>query len=129
MVKLAPFGTQVLAVVQDFQLYTIFTAAQKLHSAEFYIRCLFCPAANCTLTYRRKSVTVCTPFFLNSCRQSYMCTRTDVLRYGYRPIPSEIDTEELEMLREALLSMGNDVQLLDRWYRKDSNKVRLTAPM
>ena len=27
------------------------------------------------------------------------------------------------MLREALLSMGNDVQLLDKWYRKDSNKV------
>jgi hypothetical protein len=46
-------------------------------------------------------------------------------RYGYRPIPSEIDTEELEMLREALLSMGNDVQLLDKWYRKDSNKVSM----
>ena len=24
-------------------------------------------------------------------------------RYGYRPIPSEIDTAELEMLREALV--------------------------
>ena len=27
------------------------------------------------------------------------------------------------MLREALVSMGNDVHLLDKWYRKDSNKV------
>ena len=45
-------------------------------------------------------------------------------RYGYRPIPSEIDTAELEMLREALVSMGNDVHLMDKWYRKDTNKVR-----
>ena len=44
-------------------------------------------------------------------------------RYGYRPIPSEIDTAELELLREALVSMGNDVHLLDKWYRKDTNKV------
>ena len=27
------------------------------------------------------------------------------------------------MLREALVSMGNDVHLLDKWYRKDTNKV------
>ena len=46
-----------------------------------------------------------------------------IFRYGYRPIPSEIDTAELEMLREALVSMGNDVHLLDKWYRKDTNKV------
>ena len=45
------------------------------------------------------------------------------VRYGYRPIPSEIDTAELELLREALVQMGNDVHLLDKWYRKDSNKV------
>ena len=44
-------------------------------------------------------------------------------RYGYRPIPSEIDTAELELLRDALVSMGNDVGLLDKWYRKDLNKV------
>ena len=25
--------------------------------------------------------------------------------------------------REALVSMGNDVHLLDKWYRKDSNKT------
>ena len=46
-----------------------------------------------------------------------------IIRYGYRPIPSEIDTAELELLREALVQMGNDVHLLDKWYRKDSNKV------
>jgi len=44
-------------------------------------------------------------------------------KYGYRPIPSEIDTAELELLREALVSMGNDVTLMDKWYRKDTNKV------
>jgi hypothetical protein len=44
-------------------------------------------------------------------------------KYGYRPIPSEIDTAELELLRDALVSMGNDVGLLDKWYRKDNNKV------
>ena len=46
-----------------------------------------------------------------------------ISRYGYRPIPSEIDTAELELLREALVQMGNDVHLLDKWYRKDANKV------
>ena len=49
-----------------------------------------------------------------------------IIRYGYRPIPSEIDTAELELLREALVQMGNDVHLLDKWYRKDSNKVTIT---
>ena len=44
-------------------------------------------------------------------------------KYGYRPIPAEIDTAELLLLRDALLSMGNDVHLIDKWYRKDSNKV------
>ena len=44
-------------------------------------------------------------------------------KYGYRPVPAEIDTAELEMLREALVAMGNDVHLLDKWYRKDTNKV------
>ena len=48
-----------------------------------------------------------------------------IIRYGYRPIPSEIDTAELELLREALVQMGNDVHLLDKWYRKDSNKVTI----
>ena len=53
--------------------------------------------------------------------------RDNNIRYGYRPIPSEIDTAELELLREALVQMGNDVHLLDKWYRKDSNKVILSS--
>ena len=52
-----------------------------------------------------------------------ICERFRLSRYGYRPIPSEIDTAELELLRDALVSMGNDVALLDKWYRKDNNKV------
>ena len=52
-----------------------------------------------------------------------MLLEFSIIRYGYRPIPSEIDTAELELLREALVQMGNDVHLLDKWYRKDSNKV------
>ena len=44
-------------------------------------------------------------------------------KYGYRPIPSEIDTEELSKLIEVLETMGNDTTLLKKWYRKDNNKV------
>ena len=44
-------------------------------------------------------------------------------KYGYRPIPSEIDTEELSKLIEVLKTMGNDTSLLEKWYRKDNNKV------
>ena len=44
-------------------------------------------------------------------------------KYGYRPIPSEIDTEELTKLIEVLKTMGNDTSLLEKWYRKDNNKV------
>ena len=36
-------------------------------------------------------------------------------RYGYRPIPSEIDTAELLKLRETLVGMKNDVHLMDKW--------------
>ena len=44
-------------------------------------------------------------------------------KYGYRPIPSEIDTDELLQLIEVLKTMGNDTSLLEKWYRKDNNKV------
>jgi hypothetical protein len=44
-------------------------------------------------------------------------------KYGYRPIPSEIETEELMKLVVVLETMGNDVTLLKKWYRKDMNKV------
>jgi hypothetical protein len=35
-------------------------------------------------------------------------------KYGYRPIPTYIVSSELAMLREVLVTMGNDVVLLDR---------------
>jgi len=44
-------------------------------------------------------------------------------KYGYRPIPSEIPTNELTKLTAVLETMGNDVTLLKKWYRKDTNKV------
>ena len=40
-----------------------------------------------------------------------------------RPIPTEIITSELESLREVLVTMGNDVSLLDKWYATDFNAV------
>ena len=36
---------------------------------------------------------------------------------------AEIDTDELEKLTQVLETMGNDVTLLRKWYRKDNNKV------
>ena len=44
-------------------------------------------------------------------------------KYGYRPIPTEIITSELRELRDTLFTMGNDVSLLDKWYRADNNAV------
>lgn len=44
-------------------------------------------------------------------------------KYGYRPIPTYILSSELLMLRDDLAGMGIDVQLLDTWYKKDSNAV------
>eukprot|EP00095_Tigriopus_kingsejongensis_P001882 maker-scaffold70_size417918-snap-gene-3.18 protein:Tk01882 transcript:maker-scaffold70_size417918-snap-gene-3.18-mRNA-1 annotation:"leucine-rich repeat and wd repeat-containing protein kiaa1239-like" len=44
-------------------------------------------------------------------------------KYGYRPIPTYIITSELRELREVLVTMGNDVSLLDKWYRTDYNSV------
>ena len=50
-------------------------------------------------------------------------------KYGYRPIPSEIVTEELDKLIEVLETMNNDTTLLKKWYRKDNNKVvKLRSP-
>ena len=44
-------------------------------------------------------------------------------KYGYRPIPTEIVSSDLADLREVLVTMGNDVSLLDKWYRADVNAV------
>ena len=42
---------------------------------------------------------------------------------SFRPIPSEIVTEELDRLVAVLETMSNDTTLLKKWYRKDNNKV------
>ena len=44
-------------------------------------------------------------------------------KYGYRPIPTEVLSSELEQLKEVLLTMGNDIELLEKWYRMDVNAV------
>ena len=44
-------------------------------------------------------------------------------KYGYRPIPTEIVSSDLADLAEVLETMGNDVSLLDKWYRADCNAV------
>lgn len=44
-------------------------------------------------------------------------------KYGYRPIPTYILASELAQFREVLLTMGQEVILLDTWYKKDSNAV------
>ena len=44
-------------------------------------------------------------------------------KYGYRPIPTEVLSSELESLKEVLLTMGNDIELLEKWYRMDVNAV------
>lgn len=44
-------------------------------------------------------------------------------KYGYRPIPTYILSSELQMIRDELSATGNDVTLIDTWYRKDSNAV------
>ncbi|XP_063218680.1 NACHT and WD repeat domain-containing protein 2 [Bacillus rossius redtenbacheri] len=44
-------------------------------------------------------------------------------KYGYRPIPTIIVSSELQLLRDELVLQGIDPNLLDLWYRKDSNAV------
>lgn len=44
-------------------------------------------------------------------------------KYGYRPIPSEILSTELEMLKRTLREEHEDISLLDNWYIEDSNSV------
>ncbi|KAK0175700.1 hypothetical protein PV327_009429 [Microctonus hyperodae] len=48
-------------------------------------------------------------------------------KYGYRPIPTYVLSSELEMLRADLDSQGMDVEVLDTWYKKDSNAVPPTS--
>lgn len=44
-------------------------------------------------------------------------------KYGYRPIPTYVLSSELQQLRDELVVMGSEVNLLDLWYKKDSNAV------
>uniref|UniRef100_T1J835 NACHT domain-containing protein n=1 Tax=Strigamia maritima TaxID=126957 RepID=T1J835_STRMM len=44
-------------------------------------------------------------------------------KYGYRPIPTIILGTEFVSLRQALVSAGTDVSLLDTWYKEDANSV------
>ena len=44
-------------------------------------------------------------------------------KYGYRPIPTIINSQELRLLRETLIKMCEDVSLLDKWYITDTNNV------
>ncbi|ULT89955.1 hypothetical protein L3Y34_008385 [Caenorhabditis briggsae] len=44
-------------------------------------------------------------------------------KYGYRPIPSEILSTELELLKRTLREEHEDISLLDSWYIEDTNSV------
>lgn len=44
-------------------------------------------------------------------------------KYGYRPIPSEILSTELELLKRTLREEHEDISLLENWYIEDSNSV------
>ena len=44
-------------------------------------------------------------------------------KYGYRPIPTVIPTEEMALMRRTLVKMEEDVSLLDSWYFSDSNSI------
>ena len=45
-------------------------------------------------------------------------------RYGFRPIPTEINEEEFEALKEAserITTKPHAVKLLETWYKLDEN--------
>lgn len=44
-------------------------------------------------------------------------------KYGYRPLPSEILSSELELLKRTLKEQQDDIQVLDTWYIEDLNAV------
>ncbi|KAL3867039.1 hypothetical protein ACJMK2_044276 [Sinanodonta woodiana] len=44
-------------------------------------------------------------------------------KYGYRPIPAMIAAVEFEVLRSCLDIAGEDLHVLDKWYRKDDNAL------
>ncbi|KAI6228770.1 hypothetical protein M3Y99_01185600 [Aphelenchoides fujianensis] len=44
-------------------------------------------------------------------------------KYGYRPIPSQILSTELELLKQVLKEQHDDTSVLDLWYTEDTNAV------
>ena len=44
-------------------------------------------------------------------------------KYGYRPFPVSIATQEYQDLRAELKAMGRDVTLLSQWFQRDENVV------
>ena len=44
-------------------------------------------------------------------------------KYGYRPIPTHIDAEEFNMLRDCTQNEPEELDLMDLWYRRDDNTV------
>ena len=44
-------------------------------------------------------------------------------RYGHRPIPASIDAGEVELLLAQLTKVDKQRELLDTWFRKDTNAI------
>ena len=44
-------------------------------------------------------------------------------KYGYRPIPASIETDEFEHITKLLNDKDTDTTVLDVWYLKDENAV------
>jgi len=44
-------------------------------------------------------------------------------KYGYRSFPSVIKADVFEVVRNTLSNHGHDVQLLDVWFKMDSNAL------
>ena len=42
-------------------------------------------------------------------------------RYGYRPFPSEIDKNELDILKKCLKRKGNSIDIINDWFVLDEN--------
>ncbi|ELU02390.1 hypothetical protein CAPTEDRAFT_71578, partial [Capitella teleta] len=43
-------------------------------------------------------------------------------KYGYRPFPAQIPSEEFQVIRQMLIDNQTDVTILDTWYREDCNQ-------
>lgn len=82
--------------------------SKTFHGAQFCCKLLL---ISCMATFFQR-------YLLNCSRKVFLGQK-----YGYRPIPTYILASELAQFREVLLTMGQEVILLDTWYKKDSNAV------